>query len=72
MKTKRIGDIVPVENTERKFGSADHYNYMRGEFPDKTELPLLFTDNEIQVAIERAKENEEDLPKVSWFRNLID
>lgn len=49
-----------VNNKDRKFGSANEY------FPcflelDGKKIPMLFTDNEIQVAVDRAKINPEDI-----------
>ena len=69
---KRIGDVVTVENKDRKFGSTLNYHYVRVQLESGREVPLLFTDNEIAEAERRADANPEDLPKVSWLRNLID
>lgn len=69
---KRIGDVVTVENTERKFGSALNYYCIRAQFENGVEKPLLFTSEEIAEASKRAEANPEDLPEISWIRNLID
>jgi len=55
-----------VENKDRKFGSTTHY------FPAKTEdgQPLLFTENQINEALHRAKSNPEDMPAEN--SNLFD
>jgi len=49
-----------VSNKDRKFGSADEY------FPcflekDGEKIPMLFTHSDIQVAVERAQKNPEDI-----------
>lgn len=56
-----------VDNSERKFGEA-----LKKYFPvkiidtdDNVEWGM-FTENEIQIAIERAKKNKEDIPKSLW------
>lgn len=72
VKAKRIGDVQKVVNKDRKFGAASEYNHLRVQLEDKTELHLLFTDSEIQRALDRAKKNPEDLPKVSWLHNILD
>ena len=69
---KRIGDLQLVENMLKKPAAAEKYNHIRIQFPDGEERHLLFTDREIRVALERADKNPEDLPKVSWLRDLFD
>jgi hypothetical protein len=46
-----------VENKDRRFGSADSYLHIQHEGID-----YLFTDAEVEKAIERAQRNKEDLP----------
>jgi hypothetical protein len=70
-KSKRVGDIITVENTERKFGSANEYMYMMTQLEDGTEIPILFTIAEFHVMMARAEKNTEDLPKVGWLRNIL-
>lgn len=72
VKAKRIGDIQKVDNQKPKFGANLKYNFIRVQFPDGSEVNLLFTDKEIQRAQERAAKNPEDLPKVSLFRDIWD
>jgi hypothetical protein len=72
VKAKRIGDVQKVANKGRKFGAASEYNHLRVQFEDNTELHLLFTDSEIRRAIDRAKKNPEDLPKVGWLHDILD
>lgn len=67
------GRLIPVPNTERKFGSADHYQAVWVEDEDgSNECCLLFTDREIQVAKQRAEENKEDLTHKSWLTDATD
>lgn len=72
VKAKRLGDLQKVSNQKPKFGANLEYNYIRVQFADGSEVNLLFTDNEIKRAQERAAKNPEDLPKVSLFRDIWD
>lgn len=72
MISKRIGDVLIVENTQKVTNADSQYYYIRVQMPDGTELPLLFTDTEFKVGVERAEKNPEDLPKVGWLKNLLD
>lgn len=69
---KRIGDVLIIENTKKVTNADNEYYYIRVQLPDGTEVPLMFTDTEFNVAVERAKKNEEDVPKVGWLKNLLD
>jgi len=59
---RTTGHIAVVKNKGRKFGSSAEYLYVR-VFVDGKPQDLLFTDNEIIVAKERAAKNPEDCPK---------
>ena len=72
IKAKRIGDLQQVDNTQRRFGSTNKYNFIRVQLEDGKEVPLLFTDKEIQTALDRASKNPEDILTVSWLRDLFD
>ena len=72
MESKRIGDVLIVENTQKVTNADAEYYYIRVQMPDGTELPLLFTDTEFKVGVERATKNTEDLPKVGWLKDLLD
>jgi hypothetical protein len=72
MNAKRIGDVQVVTNTKKHFAANDRYNFIRVQLPDGKEIPLLFTDYEIQLGMKRAAKNPEDLPRVSKLRNLFD
>jgi|2_EtaG_2_1085320.scaffolds.fasta_scaffold00609_18 hypothetical protein len=71
VKGKRLGDLDQVKNLARKFGAAAKYNHIRVQFPSGDEKHLLFTDWQIKLGLKRANKNPEDLPKVSWIRDII-
>lgn len=67
------GRLIEVDNTDRKFGSALSYIAVQVEDADGgNERCILFTQNEINKAYERAKKNPEDLTKKGFFTNLFD
>jgi len=67
------GRMIPVENTDRKFGSATSYMAIQVEDADGcNERCLLFTDAEIAKAQERANRNPEDLTQKGFITNLLD
>lgn len=73
-----IADLQEVENTKKLPAAADKYNHivvhgdnLPGTFT-KDRTHLLFTDNEIKTALKRAEKNPEDLPKISWFTDILD
>jgi len=68
----RIGDAIRVKNQESKTSANEDYVYTRIQLEDGEELELLFTDSQVEDAIERAKKNPEDLPKINWLRDLLD
>ena len=68
----RIGDAIRVKNQESKTSANEDYLYTRIQLEDGEELELLFTDEQITTAIERAKKNPEDLPEINWLRDLLD
>ncbi|HOS17495.1 MAG TPA: hypothetical protein PKX15_10840 [Bacteroidales bacterium] len=72
MKAKRLGDLQRVINQNPHWAALKEYNHIRVQFPNGKEKHLLFTDKEIQRAIDRANKNPEDLPKVSWVRDFFD
>jgi hypothetical protein len=72
MKAKRLGDLQVVDNENPHWKAASKYNHLRVQFPDGEEKSLLFTDKEIQNALNRASKNPEDILKVSWVRELFD
>jgi hypothetical protein len=68
----RIADLTEVQNQNGYAMAARKYSHIRVQLPSGKEINLLFTDYEIKRARERAEKNPEDLPPVSWIRNLID
>lgn len=66
MKSK-IDLTEKVKNKDRRFGSAAEYFpvMVHTEIGDQKEA--LFTADQIRVAVDRAKENPEDLPRKSWL-----
>lgn len=67
------GRLIKVDNTDRKFGSAESYIAVQVEDADGgNERCILFTDAEIAKAEERAKKNPEDLTEKGFFTNLLD
>lgn len=72
MNSKRLGDIQVVENKNPHWKALSKYNHIRIQFPNGDEKSLLLTDREIQKGLDRASKNKEDIPKVSWFRDLFD
>jgi len=66
----RIELSEKVENKEFRFGQTDEY------FPcmvitEDGERPALFTLDQIEVALERAQANPEDIPKKGFLSNIF-
>ena len=59
---QRLGEMVLVENTVRKFGSANDYWVIYIEKPDGDVVPLMLTWNEFKKMRDRATKNPEDMP----------
>lgn len=72
IKAKRIGDLQRVFNKNPHWAALTEYNHIRIQFPDGCERSLLLTDKELKKALDRAEKNPEDLPTVSWLRDLLD
>ena len=72
VKAKRLGDIQKVINSKPHWADAASYNHIRVQFPNGDERSLLFTDKDIQKALDRAKKNPEDIPTWCWFRDIFD
>jgi hypothetical protein len=63
MKTVAKGDMFIQDNQERKFGSDPQYAVLWAVLPDGGQpVPLLLTKEELDIAVERAAQNEEDIP----------
>ena len=72
IKAKRIGDMQKVLNNLAHPAAAAKYNHVRVQLEDGKEVHMLFTDSEVQKALDRAKKNPEDCPAVSIFRDILD
>ena len=58
----RINETEMVDNQDRRFGSwAGKYYLAMLVGEDGNERPLLLTESQIQVALERAAKNPEDI-----------
>jgi len=66
------GKIIVVENKDKKFGAADEYYAVWVENSIGLEYPLLFTQREVKVAMDRASKNPEDIPQKGFFTDLFD
>lgn len=67
------GRIIPVKNTERKFGAEHRYLAVWVEEEDGTgERCVLFTEYEMNRAKLRASRNKEDLTKKGFFTHLME
>jgi len=72
MASARNGNILLVENKDKKFGAADQYYAVWVENTKGKEFPLLITERELNIAIDRAEKNPEDIPKKGFFTDLYD
>ena len=71
----KAGRLIRVWNSERKKFSNSAAKFVSVWVEDadgKNEQCLLFTEKEIQRAVDRAKKNEEDLTKKAWATDLLD
>lgn len=60
-----------VENKERKFGADLKYFPARLELASGKVINCLFTVEQLQVAVERAENNPEDVPEESFWESLF-
>ena len=72
LKAKRIGDLQKVINKNPHWSSLTEYNHIRVQLPNGEEVSVLLTDKELKKGIDRANKNSDDLPKVSWVRDIFD
>jgi hypothetical protein len=69
----KAGRLIKVFNTEPKPNSKPWYVSVWVEDANgKNERCLLFTENEIKHAEERANKNKEDLTNKNFFTNFLD
>lgn len=62
MKSKLFKEEI-VGNKGRKFGASPDYFPCVLVDDDGSEIPMLFTGNQLKVAMERASKNPEDIPE---------
>ncbi len=67
-RTKSYIRNVLVSNKGRAFGASPAYVPAMVEQAAGNLQPALFTQEQIAVAIERARANPEDAPRPSWVR----
>lgn len=69
-----LGILTLRENTERKFGSADHYYAIRVKAIDGTSADLLLTDAGLERIRQRVEANSEDIEanREGWLADLFD
>lgn len=72
MESKRMGDVLIIENSQKITNADNEYYYLRVQMPNGEEIPVMFTDTEFYVGVNRALKNTEDVPKVSWIKDLLD
>jgi len=60
---QRLGEMVQVENSVRRFGSANDYWVVYIEEPDGEVVPLMLTWGEFKKLRDRAVKNPEDIPE---------
>ena len=63
MKTVVVGDILVQDNQERKFGADSQYGVIWVTSGNAT-IPMVFTKEQLAVAILRATRNPEDIPEL--------
>lgn len=59
-----------VENTDRRFGSAQEYIPVRVVGANWHISTAMLTNDQIAVGIIRSNENPEDVPPLSWRERL--
>jgi hypothetical protein len=70
MKAIELGKATYIENKDRHFGSATGWYALWIEKHGRP-LPLMLTENDIQVLHERAINNPEDMPKMKKDSRFI-
>lgn len=63
-------DVDAIISDKELPQSARKYNHVRVNC-DGEEVRLLFTDNEIRIGLDRADDNKENLPKISWLSDEL-
>lgn len=68
----RMGRIVTVVNTRRKFGANKKYALVKVQDEQGREGYLLFTRHQLKVAQDRARKNPEDVMLSARLIDAID
>lgn len=72
VKSGRLGDCTVVVNQNRHHAANARYFSFRAQFDGDIEVSLLFTENELRRARNRALKNPEDVPDVPFLMDLFD
>jgi hypothetical protein len=59
-----------VANKGRKFGAGTEYFPATVVLADGQRMPALFTQEQVQTAIDRARFNSEDMPRLGWWEKV--
>jgi len=72
-ETVKEGHIIKVYNKNRpKFSNAKRSYYCIWVQKDDKEFPIMLTERELNIAIDRAKKNPEDIPQKSFITDILD
>lgn len=66
-----MADLQNVTNTNPYPSAAKRYNHIIIVI-ENTSIHLLFTDAVLKRALKRAENNPEDLPEISWIKDILD
>jgi len=67
----KIYQSEKVENKDRKFGENPYYFPAMMHDINGSQFPALFTNDQIQVAIDRATRNPEDIETKSFLERIF-
>lgn len=69
VKAKRSDNLRRIPIKKGKI-DALKYNHIRVQFADGSSRHLLFTDNQLKRARERAADKFKELPQITWFHEI--
>ena len=70
--TSSVVRYETVKNEDRRFGSATEYIPAMIYYPPEGVFkPMLLTKKQVCEALDRAIDNPEDAPRVSWYARLL-
>jgi len=70
--TVKNGNILRVYNKNRKTNAKKYYWFEWVQLPSGEEIPIMLTEREFQIVMERAARNVEDTPTKSWLTDVLD